>query len=279
MENKKYVLRIDSPDEKGLIYKITKILYENNLNITCNGEYVDHDLKHFFMRTEIEGIFNQETLENQIKSILPDSAKFKLSCSSKKKVIILATKEHHCLGDLLIKNAYNELNIEILGIIANYDSLKPLADKFNIPFFTISHENITREEHEKLVAEKIQEFSPEYIVLAKYMRILTPYFVSKFSERIINIHHSFLPAFIGANPYKQAHERGVKLIGATSHFVNNDLDDGPIIIQEVIPIDHTYNPQTMRKAGQEIEKAVLAKALKLVFEEKVFLKNNKTIIL
>ncbi|NLK63247.1 MAG: formyltetrahydrofolate deformylase [Fusobacteria bacterium] len=277
--DKNCIIRIDSPDEKGLIYKITKILYENNLNIVSNGEYVDNETNHFFMRTEISGDFDNDKIYNEIKSILPENAKIKFSKPEKKRVVLLATKEHHCLGDLLIKNQYNEFNIEILAVISNYSSLKDLVDKFNIPFITISHENLEREDHEKLIIEKIKELNPEYIVLAKYMRILTPTFVSAFPEEIINIHHSFLPAFIGANPYKQAYERGVKLIGATSHFVNNDLDDGPIITQEVISINHTYNAQTMRKAGQEVEKIVLAKALKLVFEERVFLNNNKTIIL
>ncbi len=279
MTQKKYLLRIDSPDEKGLVYKITKILFDNNLNIISNGEYVDNELKHFFMRTEIEGDFDVTTLQNEINNVLPEKAKLKLSCTSKKKVVILATKEHHCLGDLLIKNAYNDMNIDILAVIGNYDTLEALVQKFDIPYHHISHENLTREQHETAILQKINEYKPEYIVLAKYMRILTPKFVEQFPEKIINIHHSFLPAFIGANPYRQAYTRGVKLIGATAHFVNNDLDDGPIIIQEIIPVDHTYDANSMRKAGREIEKVALSKALKLVFEEKVFVKNNKTIIL
>lgn len=279
MKPNKYLLRIDSPDEKGLVYKITKVLYDYNLNIISNGEYVDNELKHFFMRTEIEGDFNIDELKSDLAEVLPEKARLKLACTSKKQVIILATKEHHCLGDLLIKNAYNDMNIEILAVISNYDSLRPLVEKFNLPYHFINHEGLSREEHEDKIVDIINDYSPEYIVLAKYMRILTPKFVEQFPEKIINIHHSFLPAFIGANPYRQAYTRGVKLIGATAHFVNNDLDDGPIIVQEVIPIDHTYNAISMRQAGREIEKVALAKAINLVFEEKVFVKNNKTIIL
>jgi len=277
MKPNKYLLRIDSPDEKGLVYKITKVLYDYNLNIISNGEYVDNELKHFFMRTEIEGDFNIDELKSDLAEVLPEKARLKLACTSKKQVIILATKEHHCL--LLIKNAYNDMNIEILAVISNYDSLRPLVEKFNLPYHFINHEGLSREEHEDKIVDIINDYSPEYIVLAKYMRILTPKFVEQFPEKIINIHHSFLPAFIGANPYRQAYTRGVKLIGATAHFVNNDLDDGPIIVQEVIPIDHTYNAISMRQAGREIEKVALAKAINLVFEEKVFVKNNKTIIL
>jgi formyltetrahydrofolate deformylase len=147
-----------------------------------------------------------------------------------------------------------------------------------MPFHHISHEEYSKEEFEQQVIQTIECYTPDYLVLAKYMRILSPYFVSKFPMRIINIHHSFLPAFIGANPYRKAFERGVKLIGATAHFVSNELDEGPIIAQQIIPVNHTFTAATMVKAGQEIETSVLAKALKLVFEDRVFVSKNKTVI-
>lgn len=278
MENNNTILTIDTPDESGLIYKITKIISENNLNIVSNDEFVDNSDNHFFMRTEIAGIFNKEELIIKLKEILPKSSNIKISGQNKKKVVVLATKEHHCLGDLLIRNAFNDMNIEILAVVSNYETLKSLTEKFDIPFHYVSHENISREEHEKLVLDTIESYSPEYLVLAKYMRILSPWFVSNYPNKIINIHHSFLPAFIGANPYKQAFERGVKIIGATSHFVNNNLDEGPIIVQEVIPIDHSYSADAMRQTGKDAEKLALSKALKLVFEDRVFIRKNKTII-
>lgn len=278
MEKENFILTIDTPDESGLIYKITKLISENHLNIIANDEFVDNSDNHFFMRTEVEGNFNKNQLLIDLKEVLPKNSTINISGQEKKKVVILATKEHHCLGDLLIRNAFNDMNIEILAVISNYDTLKPLTEKFGIPFHYVSHENMTREEHEILIIDAIKKYSPEYLVLAKYMRILSPWFVSNFPNKIINIHHSFLPAFIGANPYKQAFERGVKIIGATSHFVNNNLDEGPIIMQEVIPIDHSFNADSMRQAGRDAEKLALSKALKLVFEDRVFIRKNKTII-
>lgn len=273
-----FTLLIDSPDEAGLVFKITKVIYENNLNIVSNAEFVDNGENHFFMRTEVEGDADKGKLFNELTSSLPHNAKIKISDGTRKKVVVLCTKEHHCLGDLLIRNAFNDLNLEIAAVVSNYESLKELTEKFNIPYHYISHENISREEHERVVIECINKYSPEYLVLAKYMRILSPWFVSNYPNKIINIHHSFLPAFIGANPYKQAFERGVKIIGATSHFVNNNLDEGPIIMQEVIPINHSYSAEAMRQTGRDAEKLALSKALKLVFEDRVFIRKNKTII-
>lgn len=147
-----------------------------------------------------------------------------------------------------------------------------------MPFYYISHEQITQEEFEQKIMAIIQQYQSDYIILAKFMRILSPQFVNSFPMRLINIHHSFLPAFIGANPYRQAFERGVKLIGATAHFVSAQLDNGPIIAQQIIPITHSFTTNSMMKAGQEIETAVLAKTLKLIFEDKVFVHGNKTVV-
>jgi formyltetrahydrofolate deformylase len=154
----------------------------------------------------------------------------------------MVTKESHALGDILIRYEAGELDANILAVVSNYDLLEPLVSKFNIPFVTVSHEGLEREAHEKAILEVLNQYKDvDYIVLAKYMRILTPHFVEAYEDKIINIHHSFLPAFIGANPYKQAFERGVKIIGATAHFVNNNLDEGPIIAQEIKHIDHAYS--------------------------------------
>ncbi len=164
------------------------------------------------------------------------------------------------------------------AVISNYDILQPLVEKFNIPFHHISHVDRSREEHEQEILDMINNYNPEYLVLAKYMRILTGSFIDRFSSRIINIHHSFLPAFMGAQPYRQAFERGVKIIGATAHFVTQDLDMGPIIAQDILPVDHTYSPEDMAQAGHDVEKIVLAKALKMVLEERVFLHKNRTVV-
>lgn len=274
-----YILLIATNDAKGLIYNISKVLFANHLNIDQNSEYVDPKTKNFFMRSLISGDINKNILEKELKEVLPEGSLIKLSKKTKKDVVLLVTKESHVLGDLLIKYNSNELNANIKAVIGNHEDLRTLVEKFDIPFFCISAENISKDEHEKLISQKIDEFDPELIVLAKYMRILTPNFVEKYERKVLNIHHSFLPAFIGANPYKQAHERGVKIIGATAHYVTNDLDEGPIIYQDVVRVDHTYSWEDMRKAGRNVEKVVLSNALDLLLEDRVFVFKNKTVIL
>ena len=227
MENKPIsVLLIDCPDEKGLVHKITGVLYHNDFNVIENEEFVDTDLNHFFMRTEIEGEVPKHLL-SVLYGILPAKAHIELRNKDKKDIVLLVTKEHHCLGDLLIRHHYNELNARILAVIGNYDHLRSLTEKFDVPYHFVSHEGLSREEHESEILALSQSYTPDYVVLAKYMRVLTPAFVLAFPQRIINIHHSFLPAFIGANPYKQAFERGVKIIGATAHFVSEELPSLP----------------------------------------------------
>lgn len=221
---------------------------------------------------------NETALKGTLSAMLGEKANINLKEQKKKKIVILATKETHCIGDLLIKNSSGELNAEILAVLANHNDLKSLVSKFDIPFFCISSDEITREKHEEMVIDALKKFDFDYMILAKYMRILSPAFISNFKEKIINIHHSFLPAFIGANPYKQAYERGVKIVGATAHFVNDNLDEGPIITQDVIRVNHEMSWQEMRRAGRNVERNVLAAALDLVFDDRIFVYNNKTVV-
>ena len=273
-----HILLINCPDEHGLVYKITGIVYKHNLNIISNGEFVERKFNYFFMRTEFSGAFDKHKLLQDLKEVLPANVNIKLTDNRKKNIVILATKEHHCLSDLLIRHAFNELQANIRCVISNHQVLQSLTEKFNVPFYFIGHDGKSREEHEEELLKTIDSYNPDFLVLAKYMRILSPSFIDKFSNRIVNIHHSFLPAFIGANPYVQAYERGVKIIGATAHFVNNNLDEGPIIAQNVIPVTHSQSAKEMAQAGRDVEKIVLANALELVFNEKVFVYRNKTII-
>ncbi len=274
-----YILLIDTQDAKGLVYNISKVLFANNLNIEQNAEYVDPESKKFFMRSIISGKVLKDILLKELTEVLPEGAYIKLSKKAKKDVVILATKESHVLGDLLIRYIAGELNANIKAVIANHEDLRSLVEKFDIPFICISANNLSREEHEEKLISKINEYSPELIVLAKYMRILTPKFVENFPKKVLNIHHSFLPAFIGANPYKQAYERGVKIIGATAHYVTNDLDEGPIICQDIVRVDHTYSWLDMRNAGKNVEKIVLSNAFELLLNDRVFVHGNKTVIL
>ncbi len=276
---KRYRVLIDCTDQKGLVYKISKLFFENDLNIEKNDEFVDQENNKFFMRSEVRGGIEQEELAKKLQEVLPKGANIRVIAPKKKKIVVMATKESHVLGDILMRHYDGELPVDILAVISNYDILRPLVEKFGIEYFYVPHGELSRSEHEAKILELLEMFDQiDYIVLAKYMRILTPEFVSRYENRIINIHHSFLPAFIGANPYKQAYDRGVKIIGATAHFVNNNLDEGPIIAQDVLPVDHTLNWQEMRKAGRDVEKVVLARALKLAIEDRIFVYANKTVI-
>lgn len=291
---------MDGPDSKGLIYHVTGVLFRHGLNIIHNDEYVSPSGR-FFMRTEFEAgsrqagsgddLFDSAALLNELQTTVPgygnhaegnlaqSGITFRLNPKRKKNIVVMVTKEHHCLGELLIRYAFDELDANILAVVSNYNSLQPLVSKFGIPFHYISHEDKTREEHEEAILRTMAIYEPEYVVLAKYMRVLTAGFVNRFPNRIINIHHSFLPAFIGANPYRQAYERGVKIIGATAHFVNNDLDEGPIIAQNVKDVDHRHTAADMATEGKDVEKIVLSQALKLVFNDRVFISGNRAIVL
>ncbi len=285
-------LRIMCSDRTGLVHGITGVLARHDLNIISNHEFVSADTAQFFMRTEFEMVRGehgsvpvdadiislQHTLTEELRAVLPMDAGILFSAPRKTRVMILVTKEYHCLGELLLRHAFGDLQAEICAVAGNYTTLQALTEQFSIPFHCVSHEGISRDEQEEQMIACIDAYQPDYIVLAKYMRILSPRFVERYERRIINIHHSFLPAFIGAQPYKQAYQRGVKIIGATAHFVTNDLDEGPIIAQSVIPVDHTHSPNDMAQRGRDVEKTVLARALNLVLQERVFLCGNRVIL-
>lgn len=272
------IVLIDCPDAKGLVYNITKVIYELGLNIISNHEFVDFDSGYFFMRTVLDGNYPVDRFTKKLENVLPDDANIRLSALRKKPVVVLATKEPHCVGDLLLRNADGELPCDVKAVVSNHNHLRGLAESFGIPYHHISADGLERGAHEAKILSCLENYKPDYLVLAKYMRIFTPGFIKHFPNRIINIHHSFLPAFVGASPYKQAFDRGVKIIGSTSHFVTEDLDEGPIIVQDVIPVNHTFSADSMAQAGRDIEKNVLAKSLKLVLENRVFIYKDKTIV-
>jgi len=278
MEKKARVL-IDCHDEKGLVYKISKVFYDRDLNIDNNREFVDKEHKRFFMRTVVSGLFDADELLLELQDVAPKDARIKVVIPPKdKKIILMVTKESHALGDILIRHEDGDLGADIECVIGNHDTLKGLVERFDIPFHYISADKLSRKEHEKELIKCIDKYNFDNIVLAKYMRILSPDFVKAYDKQIINIHHSFLPAFIGANPYKQAFDRGVKIIGATAHYVTDDLDEGPIIAQDVIPVNHRLSWKDMQRAGRDGEKIVLSRALTLVLQDRVFVNGNKTVI-
>lgn len=272
------IIVIQCNDQVGLVASISAILAKHGLNIISMREHVDKTENLFFMRLNIDDGKDEELLENYIKEVLPDGAIVSINPKPSKKVVVMVSKEYHCLADILIRNYFGTFGATVQCVIGNHTILQEICQRFDMPFHAVSHENISKAEFEQKIAGIIDSYQPDYIVLAKFMRILSPEVVARFPMRIINIHHSFLPAFIGANPYRQAFECGVKLIGATAHFVSNELDEGPIIAQQIIPVNHSFTAADMVKAGKEIETAVLAKALKLVFEDRVFVYKNKTVV-
>ncbi len=272
------IIVIQCKDQVGLVAGITNVLAKEQLNIISLREYVDTAESLFFMRLEIEEAADANMLENKLKGVLPADVILHINPLPLKKVVVMVTKEYHCLTDILTRNFFNTLGASVQCVIGNHPDLKNICERFGMPFSLVSHEQKSKDEFEQQIADIIQPYEPDYIVLAKFMRILSPQFVAQYPMRVINIHHSFLPAFVGANPYRQAYERGVKLIGATAHFVSNELDEGPIIAQQINPVNHSFTVADMVKAGKEIETAVLAKALKLVFEDRVFVYNNKTVV-
>lgn len=271
-------LLISCPDESGLIARITGVLHRHGGNIVENGEYVDPTHNRFFMRTGVEGVSDVDLLERVLKTELPKEAEIKISGQERKNVVLMATAEPHCLGDLLIRAAFGDLPMNVQCVISNHATLREFTQSFNIPFHEVPTAGLTREEHEAKVNEVLDRENPDLVVMAKYMRILTPEFIQRLPNRILNIHHSFLPAFIGANPYRQAWERGVKIIGATAHFASEDLDEGPIIAQDVISVNHSHGPKEMARNGRDVEKRVLARAVRFVLEDRVVVTGNKTII-
>ena len=280
---KQKILLTECTDATGLIAKVATTCFEFGLNVVRQDQFATPEDHRFYMRSVLEGDFSENNENKFLQCVtakLPDDAKVQLRDKEQlPRIAVLVTKEAHCLGDLLIKSYSGALRAEIAMIAGNHPDLGDLAAKFDIPFHCVSHEGISREEQEERMMKVIDECNPDYIVLAKYMRILSPKFVAHYPlGKLINIHHSFLPAFIGAKPYQQAYNRGVKIIGATAHFVTDNLDEGPIIEQDVIKVNHRYDATAMAKAGRDVERIVLLRALNKVFDNKVFIHGNKTVV-
>ncbi len=273
------LILIQCHDQVGLVSGIAAIIVSHNLNIDAMREFVDVNESLFFARLECSGpVTDSELLRSELVKHLPEGTMVTVNPVSRKKIAILVTKEYHCLGDILVRNYFQPKDIKVCCVIGNHPDLQSFTEGFSIPFHHVPNKDKSKKDFEREVSDILKMYEPDYLVLAKFMQVLSNDFVVRYVNRIINIHHSFLPAFAGARPYRQAFERGVKLIGATAHFVTGDLDEGPIITQQTITIDHTYTVDEMVKAGQEVEKAVLNKAISLIARDKVFTNGNKTIV-
>lgn len=280
----KITLLINCKDQSGIIAATTNFILKNRGNITYVDQHVDRQKEVFFMRLECNfEILNLEKKDfiNQFKVNIAQVFQMNWKIydeESPSRMAIFVSKYDHCLYDILVRYKSRELNVEIPFIVSNHKELKPIADSFNIPFFHVPIKAETREKAQHKHLELLKKHKVDFIVLARYMQIIPEVIIASYPSKIINIHHSFLPAFVGAKPYHSAFERGVKIIGATSHYVTTDLDAGPIIEQNVSRVSHFHSISDLIAKGRDLEKIVLATAIKYHICHKVMVYENKTVV-
>lgn len=277
------ILLISCPDRKGIVREIASFIADNNGNIVHFDQHIDPYRGVFFARVEWDiGDFRipKDEIEEAFKPIAKRfSMNFSLHFSDYvQRVAIFVSKQDHCLYDLLQRFKSGELRGEVKLVISNHPDLKPIADFFGIPYYHVPKSRKNKREAEEVELKLLEENGIDLIILARYMQILSKDFVDRYRNRIINIHHSFLPAFPGAKPYHRAYERGVKIIGATSHYVTEILDEGPIIEQDIIRVSHRDTLEDLIRKGKDIERIVLARAVKWHLERKVLVYDNKTVV-
>ena len=282
------ILLISCPDSKGEVATISDFVYRHNGNILHADEHADEESGLFLMRVEFDPRdfdidLSDKTLADFGRLFAPIADKFKMKwrlaqSSQRPRMIIFVSKYDHCLVDLLYRQQSGELACDLPLIISNHPDNQRLADFYKIPYAVVSVAKDNKQQAEDAIHALIAKHRPDFMVLARYMQILSNDFVNRYPQRIINIHHSFLPAFIGARPYHQAFERGVKLIGATSHYVTEVLDDGPIIEQDVVRVSHRDTVDDLIRKGRDLEKVVLSRAVRWHVENRVLLYGNKTVV-
>ncbi|OLD15676.1 MAG: formyltetrahydrofolate deformylase [Acidobacteria bacterium] len=277
------ILLISCPDRKGLVASISDFVFRHNGNILHADEHADEGSNLFLMRVEFDPIDFDINLADFAKHFSPIAEKFAMQwrlarSNVRQKMAILVSKYDHCLVDLLYRHKSGELACDIPLVISNHPDNGPIAEFYRIPFFVVPVTKDNKSEAEQKILALLKQHDLDFIVLARYMQILSNQFVNEYPHRIINIHHSFLPAFVGAKPYHQAFTRGVKLIGATSHYVTDVLDDGPIIEQDVVRISHRDSLDDLLQKGRDLEKVVLSRAVRWHIENRVLLYGNKTVV-
>lgn len=278
------ILLIHCPDQPGLVAAVTQFIYQHNGNILELDQHVDEHRNVFFMRVEwsLHGFsLDTDTIERVFSEKIgtPYEMSWQLHFTSRdQRLAIFVSKISHCLHDILARYDSGEWDVEIPVIISNHPDLQPVAERFNIDFYHLPVSPSTKAEAEKKQLDLLDQYDIDLIVLARYMQILSPDFVQQYPARIINIHHSFLPAFPGAKPYHSAYKRGVKIIGATSHYVTEELDEGPIIEQDVIHVNHKHSIDDLVRKGRDLEKIVLARAIWHHINRKTLVFENRTIV-
>ena len=274
------IASLQCEDQPGIVHAMTSAVLSCGGNIIENQQFTDPSTNAFVMRTRFE---TSQGLEGAEKSLNEGLAKFNPSLhirptAQKPRVLVMVTKESHYLRDLLYLEDLGELNIEIPLVISNQEDLRTLVESHGIKFLYLPVTAVTKVSQEAEILKRISDLKIDFVVLARYMQIMSKEFCNKLPGKIINIHHSFLPGFKGAKPYHQAHERGVKIIGASAHFVTSDLDEGPIIEQDVAHVTHVATPEELIAIGRDIERRVLAKAVKFYADDKVFIVGKRTVV-
>ena len=274
------IASLQCSDQPGIVHAMTSAVLECGGNIIENQQFTDPTTNTFVMRTRFE---TSQGFEAAQKSLTQGLSKFKPSLhirptAQKPRALVMVTKESHCLRDLLYLEDLGELNIQIPLVISNREDLRTLVESHGIKFLYLPVTDDTKVAQESEILKQIEDLKIDFVVLARYMQIISKEFCNKLPGKIINIHHSFLPGFKGARPYHQAHERGVKIIGASAHFVTSDLDEGPIIEQDVAHVTHVATPEELIAIGRDIERRVLAKAVKFYADDKIFIVGKRTVV-
>jgi formyltetrahydrofolate deformylase len=278
------ILRIHCPDQRGIVARVTDFIHQNNGNVVALDQHTNREESRFFMRIEweLEGfLLIRDDIETVFGPLLgkPLDMVWDLKFSDIiPRMGIFVSKSSHCLYDLLARYQSGELKVKIPVIISNHMEMEHVAGQFSMPFYHVEVNKNNKKEQEQNELNILREHNVDFVVLARYMQILSPSFVAHFPNRVINIHHSFLPAFAGAKPYHAAHSRGVKIIGATSHYITSDLDAGPIIEQDIIRISHHDSVESLVQKGKDIEKIVLSRAVRAHLDRKTLVYKNKTVV-
>ena len=276
----RYVLSLSCPDVPGIVHAVSGMLAERGGNISESQQFGDPDTGLFFMRVDVASSSTRDVLAEGMETLASRfGMTWRLDISGRPmRTLVLVSKSAHCANDLLFRERAGTLPVEIVGMAGNHTTLSDLADFYSKPFHHIPVTPETKPDAEARLLALVDELDVELVVLARYMQILSPELAEALHGRAINIHHSFLPSFKGARPYFQAHDRGVKLIGATAHYVTADLDEGPIIEQEVERVDHSHTPDSLTAVGADVERTVLARAVRWHAEHRILLDGHRTIV-
>jgi formyltetrahydrofolate deformylase len=279
------IILISCLDQPGIIARVSNHLFLNGCNIITSDQYTDNEDGYFFWRIHLESqTIALAELRSRLEESIPDlltglELQWQLfDCAIRNRVVLMASRLPHCLMDLLSRHHVGELDATVAGVIANHPDLEPLVKPFGIPFVVIPVPKGAKQAAEAELLRRLKDFRADTVVLARYMQVLSGDFLRQWGKPIVNIHHSFLPAFAGARPYRQAHDRGVKIIGATGHYVTEELDAGPIIAQATTPVTHRDTVADLTRKGKDLEVAVLAKAVRAHLQNRVIVHGNRTIV-